>query len=59
MTGEITLAVGASAEPDTCGSCKFFERNSDGPSYRMHGVCRIKLPAKVVEQRVIRSLDPK
>lgn len=57
MTGTITLPVGASAEPDTCGSCKFFERKDDyGNCY---GRCGIKLPKKVAEQWAIRSIDPK
>jgi len=54
---EITLSVGASAEPDTCGSCKFFERKPDyAPVY---GQCRIKLPSKIAEQWHLRSIDPK
>jgi hypothetical protein len=56
---EITLSPGASAEPDTCGSCKFFERKNDGEFYRMHGFCRIKLPEKIPEQSAIRCIDPK
>lgn len=60
MANEITLAVGASAEPDTCGSCKFFRRMSDsGPAYAMDGFCKIKLPAKLAEQWAIRNIDPK
>lgn len=58
---EITLIPGASAEPDTCGSCKFFERkNVDG--YENHGswgFCRIMLPKKVAVQMNIRMLDSK
>lgn len=59
MADEITLPVGCSAEPDTCGSCKFFERKGDNEYYRMSGFCRIKLPAKIPEQWAIRDIDPK
>jgi hypothetical protein len=59
MANEITLRVGASAEPDTCGSCKFFERKSDGEWDSMRGFCRIKLPAKIADQWAIRAIDPK
>jgi hypothetical protein len=42
---EITLMVGANAEPDTCGSCKFFDRRVDsGEWYSMDGYCRIAMP---------------
>ncbi len=58
MAHEITLSVGASAEPDTCGSCKFFERRRDDFD-RMYGECKLKFPTKVVEQRTIRTIDPK
>jgi len=34
----IKLEVGATAEPNTCGSCKFFERVKD------HGHCNIRIP---------------
>jgi len=58
MANEITLSVGASAEPNTCGSCKFFERRGDGYA-ASGGFCRIKLPAKIADQNAIRSIDPK
>lgn len=57
MANEITLPVGASAEPDTCGSCRFFERGRDWES--AYGRCRIKLPTKVADQWAIRAIDPK
>lgn len=57
MANEITLPVGASAEPDTCGSCKFFERK-DGYS-PMYGQCRITLPAKMADKWDIRRIDRK
>ncbi len=38
---EVILPVGASAEPETCGSCKFFRRRDGGDCY---GYCQIKLP---------------
>ena len=57
--GLITLPVGCSAEKDTCGSCKFFERNgSYGDDYKMNGVCRFMLPAKIATQDNIRRIDP-
>lgn len=59
MSNEITLPVGCSAEPDTCGSCKFFERKGESDYYRTHGFCKIKLPAKMADQWNIRRLDPK
>lgn len=40
---EITLPVGATAEPDTCGSCKFFVRLDDLRPVNQ-GRCNIKLP---------------
>ena len=55
----ITLAIGANAEPDTCGSCKFFERRRNDFYDGMYGECRIKLPAHFVEQRQLRGIDPK
>ena len=59
MSGEVTLSVGCSAEVNTCGSCLFFERQGDNEYYRMNGFCRIKLPAKIVEQFTVRNIDPK
>lgn len=46
MADEITLPLGSSAEPGTCGSCKFFYRiGADyGQSYQHMGRCNIKLP---------------
>lgn len=61
MSNEITLPVGSSAEPDTCGSCKFFERK-DGSGYETHGswgFCKIVLPKKIARQVDIRMVDPK
>jgi hypothetical protein len=59
MANEITLAVGASAEPGTCGSCKFFERKSDGEWEAARGFCKIVLPKKMATQWDIRGVDPK
>jgi len=54
----ITLPPGCTAEHDTCGSCKFFER--DGYDYsRIYGKCRIVLPSKVAMQYDVRAIDPK
>ena len=59
-TNEITLSVGCSAEPNTCGSCKFFERKGlDQPYNQTQGFCRIVLPKKIAEQIDIRMIDPK
>jgi hypothetical protein len=45
MADEITLPIGATAEPDTCGSCKFFQRWTDrGASYQHTGLCKIVMP---------------
>ena len=52
-----TLALGANAEPNTCGSCKFFRRDRDYDS--ASGKCEIVLPKKLASQRDIRSIDPK
>lgn len=57
MANETTLAVGCTAEPDTCGSCRFFERRNEYDS--AYGRCRIKLPSKLAEQQDIRGIDPK
>lgn len=43
MANEFTLPLGASAEPDTCGSCKFFVRLDDLRPVSQ-GRCNIKLP---------------
>ena len=59
MSNEITLPVGASAEPDTCGSCKFFKRKNDGEWFAMHGFCKIELPKKIATKWDIRGVDPK
>lgn len=56
MTIEITLPIGATAELNTCGSCKFFERGNYDSVY---GQCKIKLPKKIAEKWDIRSIDPK
>lgn len=58
MANEIVLRVGASAEPDTCGSCKFFERRDDEWS-PTRGFCRFKFPEKIATQWDIRRVDPK
>lgn len=54
---EITLPVGASAEHNTCGSCKFFQRKQDWTA--VYGDCRIKLPPTVAKQSDVRAIDPK
>lgn len=59
MTTDITLGVGATAEHNTCGSCRFFDRDSDTLYDRAYGRCRFKFPEKMVEQSTIRTLDPK
>ena len=41
----IVLPIGATADPDTCGSCKFFRRRDEYGSDR--GVCTIVLPGWV------------
>lgn len=60
-TNEIILAPGATAEPDTCGSCKFFGRKppNEGEWYRMNGFCRFLMPAKIALQSDLRGIDPK
>jgi hypothetical protein len=56
MANEITLPVGATAEADTCGSCKFFRRMLDnGPSYVMEGFCQIRLPPTQMSRLQIRE----
>jgi hypothetical protein len=43
----IQLPVGASAEKDTCGSCRFFSRlfySDYGPSYASRGRCGFRWP---------------
>lgn len=59
MANEITLAVGASAEPDTCGSCKFFERKDYDERRGVYGFCKFELPKKIATQRDVRFVDPK
>lgn len=49
---EITLPVGATAEPDTCGSCKFFQR--DDQLWPVgSGLCKIKLPPAVATRYML------
>jgi len=44
-TAPVTLAPGCHAEHDTCGSCKFFDRDHFyGDDYRMYGKCTFVLP---------------
>jgi hypothetical protein len=43
MSTAITLPVGATAEPDTCGSCRFFVRMGDLRPIGQ-GRCNITLP---------------
>lgn len=58
MPNEITLSLGATAEANTCGSCKFFKRKNDnGPYDSAYGKCEIVLPKKFVEQFQYRDLD--
>lgn len=50
MATEIVLPVGASAEPNTCGSCKFFRRTMDAGDYAMRsGTCGFVLPPKLAQ----------
>jgi hypothetical protein len=58
---EIILTPGATAEPNTCGSCRFFNRNptGDGEQYRMNGICVFKFPPKMPTPWDIRRIDPK
>jgi hypothetical protein len=59
VANEITLTPGASAEPNTCGSCKFFERKNYDERRGVYGFCRIELPKKIATQWNIRAIDPK
>lgn len=43
---EIILPLGASAEPNTCGSCRFFGRRTEKYS-AYAGVCNIELPPMI------------
>lgn len=52
----ITLPVGASAEPDTCGSCKFFRRKREDYN-QAQGFCEFVLPKRVAEQWSVRRLQ--
>ncbi len=48
MSNEITLGVGASAEMNTCGSCKFFRRDMDmGVVNMSRGICGFQFPKKM------------
>jgi hypothetical protein len=49
MSHEITLPLGASAEPDTCGSCKHFRRRDDGMS-PSSGECYITFPPMIASK---------
>ena len=52
----ITLPPGATADFDTCGSCKFFRRDREYDS--AFGKCGIVLPKKTESQWDIRRIDP-
>jgi hypothetical protein len=41
---EVTLPIGATAEPGTCGSCHFFKRYGEMDYYQDIGYCEIRLP---------------
>jgi len=41
---EVVLPVGATAEPGTCGSCKFFNRYLENDYYQKLGYCEIRMP---------------
>lgn len=58
MNTEIVLPVGANAEPDTCGSCKFFKRRDEMYS-AAHGFCMFVVPQKVATRHDLRNADPK
>ena len=55
---EITLPVGATAEPGTCGSCKYFRREGQlGDHYRHRGGCAFRMPAVVTDRYVLREYE--
>lgn len=57
---EVMLLVGATAEPNTCGSCQSFRRRVDsGEWYSTNGTCNFKFPTKVAEMANIREVDPR
>lgn len=56
MANEITLPVGATAEPDTCGSCKFFVRIDDLRPVG-EGRCNIKLPPMMATKYELPTKD--
>ena len=52
--GIITLPPGATAEPNTCGSCKFFRRCLDQGIYEASsGHCEIVMPPPKQRYRVL------
>jgi len=55
MANEITLPVGATAEHNTCGSCKYFQRKDDYNA--KWGQCGFRLPPQVASRNQFRSLD--
>jgi len=56
---ETTLMPGATAERETCGSCKFFERRDYYEETSLYGFCRFLFPAKIALQSDVRNIDPK
>lgn len=50
-TAEIVLAINQTAEPGTCGSCRFFERRNAHDEYDTTGCCKFRLPPTRVYQR--------
>lgn len=51
----VVLPIGATADPDTCGSCRHFGRSDQYGDDR--GVCNISLPPWVVERQAASDND--
>lgn len=53
MTLPVTLALGQTAQPDHCGSCRNFRRFSDTAD--VYGTCQIKLPPWVADRNTVEA----
>lgn len=53
-----TLPIGASAEPNTCGSCAFFDRLLDSFPSGRDGRCKFKFPPHVATKYDVPGKTP-
>lgn len=50
VTFALTLLTGQKADPETCGACRYFRRETSDPMYKhvsRQGDCTLKLPPQI------------